>query len=450
MEPKTGIIARISGWLAGPGSMSRDSFTIFFTDTIVILIGLAASIVMARLFGPSGRGIITMVTLIPVTLSYFGSLGLPDSSAYFLSRFPDQARENFFSIQLLSWIFGIITVAAAYLTFPYWYKYYQSYPKDLFMIALPVALLTTLVITLRFSLLGLGSTRNFNLMNTAQALGSLLAVFVAGVFLKQNLRWYCAFFLIYMGLIVLLGLYLNLKRPELRGWPKKLSLKPLISYSARIYPVGLAQILQGRIDYFLIGYFMKPKELGIYSIAVLISENLLRITAAFQMALFPRVSADWTDQKFVLAARVLRVNNLINIVLSLALIAVGYPLILVLFGRAFLPAFLPLVILLLARLPEGFYKITAYTISGLGRPGLSSSFGAMGVIAGGVLGWILIPRFGLVGASLAKVISSFVQFVPALFFFSRYSKMSLSQCLMINREDYDLLKQKWSNVAKQI
>ena len=186
--------------------------------------------------------------------------------------------------------------------------------------------------------------------------------------------------------------------------------------------MGVVLILQARIDHFLIGYFMEPKELGIYSIAVLISENLLRISAAFQMSLFPRVSADWTDQKFVLAARVLRVNNVINVLLSLGLIAVGYPLIYILFGKAFLPAFLPLIILLVARLPEGLYKITGSTISGMGRSGLSSSFGALGVIASGLLGWILIPRFGLVGASLAKAISSFVQFVPALFFFIRYSK----------------------------
>ena len=73
------------------------------------------------------------------------------------------------------------------------------------MIALPAALLTTLLITLRFSLLGLGSAWNFNLMNAAQAFGSLLAVFIAGVFLKQNLKWYCIFFVVNLFLVALMG-----------------------------------------------------------------------------------------------------------------------------------------------------------------------------------------------------------------------------------------------------
>ena len=125
-----------------------------------------------------------------------------------------------------------------------------------------------------------------------------------------------------------------------------------MSYAVRNYPASFIIILQTRLDHFLIGYFLDPSQLGIYSIAILLSENLLRITAAFQLSLFQRVSADRSDQQFALAARVPRVTNLLNIILSASIAVIGYPLIKILFGAAFLPAYLPLVILLAARVPE--------------------------------------------------------------------------------------------------
>jgi len=442
MGQKPGIVTRFFQLFYRPGGLSTDSFTIFLTDTVVMAIGMAGSILIARLFGPEGRGIITMVTLIPLTLFYLGSLGLPDSSTYFLSRFREQARENFFTIQALAWVAGLITIAAAYLSFEWWYQPYKTYPRELFLIVIPTSLAAILTLTLRYSLLGLGSSWGFNLMNVVQALGSLTTIVIAGVFLHRDLRWFCYIYLIYPFVVVALGMGLVGSKPEIRGWPAGLNLRPVMSYAMRTYPQGIVFWLQSRLDHFLIAYFLEPAQLGIYSIAIFLSENLLRITAAFQTALFPRVSADQTDAKYLLAARVLRVTNMIDILLSIGIIALGYPIIRLLFGKEFAPAYLPLVVLVIGRIPAGLYKIASSTIAGSGRPGLLSLFGTIGIVVNAGLGLLLIPSLGLLGASLAKTISVFAQLIPAMIFFASQAKLGWTQCLVMNREDWRLIKAK--------
>jgi len=440
MELKPGIISRLLQDVVRPGSLGGESVTIFIADSAVMVIGIASSILTARLFGPAGRGIITMVSLIPMTMFYVGCFGLPDTAAYFLSRFRERVAENFYTILALTCLAGILIVAASYCSLDWWHHYYHAYPRQYFVIVLPVGLFFTMVVTIRFGFLGLGQIWNFNLINIVQAFGFLLVVVIAGVLLQKDLEWYFWLTLINSMLMLILVLALTRKRPELRTVPRRHNLAGILSYAARIYPTSIIFVLQIRLDHFLIGYFLEPRELGIYSIAIFLSENLLRITAAFQMALFPRVSADWTDQKYALVARVLRATNLINIALTIIIAGLGYPLILLLFGKAFAPAYIPLLVLLAGRVPEGLYKITSSTFAAIGRPGLPSFFGTAGIMVNGILGLLLIPKMGLLGASLAKTLSLCVQFVPAFLFFLKQSKLSFSQCLAFSREDWEMLK----------
>lgn len=437
MEFKPGIVNRLRQALTRPGSLAGESVNIFFADSVVMLLSTVTGILTARLFGPEGKGVITMVSLIPMTMFYLGCFGMPDTMAYFLSRFPERVAENFYTILALTCLAGIITVAAAYASIDWWHPYYQAYSRQYFVIVLPLGMLLTLTVTLRYGFLGLGNIWNFNLINVLQALGLLLVVLVAGLLLHQSLEAYFWLTLLNGLLMVMLVLFLIFKRrPELKTRPRNYNFSRILNYAARIYPTSIIFLFQIRLDHFLIGYFLPPKELGIYSIAIFLSENLLRITAAFQMALFPRVSADATDRKYALVAKVLRITNLVNIVLTLLIAAAGYPLILLLFGKPFAPAYLPLLVLLIGRVPEGLYKITSSTFAAIGRPGLSSLLGVVGIVINGILGLVLIPQMGLLGAGLAKTLSLCAQFVPAFIIFQRESRLGFAQTLAVRREDW--------------
>jgi O-antigen/teichoic acid export membrane protein len=435
-----GTISRFFKALTDRGGLARDSFNIFAADSMVMVLGMAASILLARLFGPEGKGVITMVLLIPLTLHFIGLFGMAETTAFFISRFKDQVRENFYSIQALSWFFGIIVVAGAYFSFNLWYPAYQSYPKLLFLISIPAALFLILMTTLKFSMLGLQDMLGFNLYNIGQAGVNLLIVLIAGFLLNRSLRDYCVLNLAGVSALAVLGFIALARKPEIGGFPGKLHFEPVLTYAVRNYPSNLVIYIQSRVDHFIIGYFLAPSQLGIYSIAILLSENLLRVTSAFQMALFPRVSADLTEKKYLLAARVLRVTGVFNVLLSLAVAAVGYPLIQILFGKAFLPAYIPLVILLASRVPEGFCKIATATIAGIGRPGLVSVFSFVGVSCNCLLGIILIPRIGLVGASLAQTAAAVIQMAPTFVYLVMKSGLRPSQFLLPDREDYNLAK----------
>ena len=446
MDIKLKLKDRLIGLIKKDGeSLTGDSLRIFSTDMIVLLVGLLGGVLMARFWGPEGRGILTMIALIATTLFTISNLGLAEGSTYFISRYPEQTREYFYSIFFLAGILGIGFLGIAYLSFDYWYRAYQSYPAELFLLILPSSLFMLWGQTIRFSLLGLRKIKEFNLLNILQSLANLIPIVIVALLLNRSLKWYCVLYLVCIILVMLIGLNQILRITGLKGRIQRLYFIPVLSYGVRLYPAVLVPLIRGRLDYFLIGYFLAPADLGIYSIAVLLSENLLRIPAAMQMALFPRVSADRTDSKYALTARLLRVSNFVEFILVLVIIALGYPVIWILFGKSFLPAYIPLIILLFARIPEGMNKIISSFFAGNNQPGIPSVLGVTGITVSALIGWVLIPEMNLIGAGIAKLIASFVPLIPAMVIFYRQTKLGFIKIIIPDREDYLLIKNKiWS------
>jgi O-antigen/teichoic acid export membrane protein len=62
--------------------------------------------------------------------------------------------------------------------------------------------------------------------------------------------------------------------------------------------------------------------------------------------------------------------------------------------------------------------------------------GVVGIVINGILGLVLIPQMGLLGAGLAKTLSLCAQFVPAFIIFQRESRLGFAQTLAVRREDW--------------
>jgi len=141
----------------------------------------------------------------------------------------------------------------------------------------------------------------------------------------------------------------------------------------------------------------------------------------------------------------LRVSNFVEFILVLVIIALGYPVIWILFGKSFLPAYIPLIILLFARIPEGMNKIISSFFAGNNQPGIPSVLGVTGITVSALIGWVLIPEMNLIGAGIAKLIASFVPLIPAMVIFYRQTKLGFIKIIIPDREDYLLIKNKiWS------
>jgi len=61
----------------------KDTLITFSTQITMVVLGLAATIVMARVLGPSGKGAYSLIILVPTLLLSLGNLGIGLANVYF-------------------------------------------------------------------------------------------------------------------------------------------------------------------------------------------------------------------------------------------------------------------------------------------------------------------------------------------------------------------------------
>src|SRR5437773_1566869 len=78
-RPEGGVIPKHS-------QFARDSFGIFAAQIAVMALGIGTSVITARALGPSGRGLLQLLTIFPATMSNFAKLGIPMANVYCIRR----------------------------------------------------------------------------------------------------------------------------------------------------------------------------------------------------------------------------------------------------------------------------------------------------------------------------------------------------------------------------
>jgi antigen flippase len=228
--------------------------------------------------------------------------------------------------------------------------------------------------------------------------------------------------------------------------PSWTEFKTSMNYGARDYPGGLADFTTLRLDQLMLGAMASNVAIGLYVVAVRLSETTTLAASALAQALMPEVATARTSKEAeLLVARMLRLTIYMHAVILIPLL-LSAPLILrLLFGASFVPAAGALRWLLVA---AGVWGISSIVISGLrgfGYPVLSTlaRFSAAVITAIALL--ILLPRFGITGAAIASLIGYSVMSLVALLVFVRKRQLSLWVCLRPQLQDF----RGWRSLRRQ-
>src|SRR4029077_5724945 len=68
------------------GRFGGDSFQVFGGQIAMMAVGIVNGVIMARWLGASGRGTLQILMLMPLVLSNFVKLGIPQASVYYMRR----------------------------------------------------------------------------------------------------------------------------------------------------------------------------------------------------------------------------------------------------------------------------------------------------------------------------------------------------------------------------
>ncbi len=163
-------------------------------------------------------------------------------------------------------------------------------------------------------------------------------------------------------------------------------------------------------DLVLVGRLLGKEAAGYYGAAKTLSNVLLLAPMALGFVILPRVATATRGTAATQLWQALGVAAAAAVPTVTAVAIGGRLAIRFLFGAAYLPAALPLLILGFGFGIYCLYAVLSNACIGLGRPGsvaLSSAAAAAGSAAGSLL---LVPRLGIAGAALAFTVGSALQF----------------------------------------
>ena len=185
-------------------------------------------------------------------------------------------------------------------------------------------------------------------------------------------------------------------------------------YGIRAWVGDLAGRVNLRLDQVLLSFFCDKSALGLYSIAVLVSELLWFLPDSMAFVLFNKIAAAPTlETRAELTSRVHRVLFLAMSLVGVAMAITAPWLIPLAFGSDFAPAVWPLLILLPGTVAMTTQKVVTKYLSGTGQPGKSSLIITLGATTGTLAALVLIPSFQIRGAAWASCAGYIVTLVAA-------------------------------------
>lgn len=224
----------------------------------------------------------------------------------------------------------------------------------------------------------------------------------------------------------LIGVFYLIKKitPKLKDKNKIPSGKELFNFSLPLlFTLTLLLIMQWT-DVLMLGYFDAAVNVGIYSAALNTCILLNFIKNAFGFIIPPTISELYSRKKIKEIGKIYKISTrwIFSIVFPIFLLFILFPdnILIIFFGKEFVSGSVPFMILSLGYLIVAIFGITYYIITAMGRTKINFYLTSMAAASNLILNLILIPAYGMLGASVAMTFSLFMRFLLSLVFV--YSK----------------------------
>ena len=173
----------------------------------------------------------------------------------------------------------------------------------------------------------------------------------------------------------------------------------------RLWVGSLALFMNFRVDQILMGFIASRATLGIYAVAVNLSETLLLLPTAVANALPPIIAGTRPRERLERTLRALHLLLVATMASVLVAALVGPQLLPFIFGAAFTTSISPFMLLLPGALGFAVMRVFSSSLLGASAPGLSSAAALVSLLVGIALDVLLIPRYGAEGAAVAASVA---------------------------------------------
>jgi len=398
-----------------------------FGSRILLLgVGLVTSMLTAKVLGPAGRGYFSVAMAIVALGAQFGNLGLHASNAWVAGRRRDLVGALTANSFVVSAAFGMLAFATAGALAIANPRLLPLHGRLLFLAlaSVPVGLLYLL---LQNILVGLNEVKAYNAMEIVNRVSVMFALLLlAGV---RDLTADSAVLVTLAGVVLATVLILGRLGPYSNGpWrPSRSVFDESFWYGCRAYTVAALGFVVLRSDLFLVNQMLGPAQAGYYSIASAMADMLFLLPSAVGTVLFPKLltfdqQARWPAVRS--ATTHMGAGMLLTIIGAIVLCR---PAVQLLYGRAYLPAVAPFIVLAVGALFYGTNTPLSIYMASIGFPWLSIAAWGVAAFLNVGLNLYVIPAYGIMGAAISSLICYAAIFFMHLLILRRITRQPSAQ-----------------------
>ncbi|TXK83698.1 lipopolysaccharide biosynthesis protein [Paenibacillus sp. N3.4] len=427
------LLSFIKSFFSSKSHMADSVKTMFFS-VLILMINMLTGILTARFLGPLGRGEQTAMVLWSQFLAFSFTFGIPSAIIYNVKKNMKDSAKLYTTAVGMGLTAGVLAMAIGIFILPYWLATYSS-SVVLFsqwsMLLVPLIVLSQInnaMMQVR------GEYKRFNRLRFLVPLSTLVCL---GILIVTKTMSPYTSAVAYLAPAIPFYIWTTvrlLKQYKFVFQDVFSSFKTLIKYGIGSYGNDLMGNISYYIDQIVIVGLLNPTELGLYAVAVSLSRVVNIFSTSIIVVLFPKASGLPKDQVVDMTFRVYRISTCIAFFCSLVIMLVAPFVMPLLYGPDFKEAISVFRMLLFEVSLSGGTMVLAQAFMALGKPKIVTILQGTGLLIVIPLLIVFIPKFGLVGAGIAILLSGVLRFIFILINVKFTLKTKLPK-LFINKED---------------
>jgi len=416
---------------------SNDYVYTIFTKIMAVVIGLIASSYSNRFLGPELKGelgrISSMISIVAVTANF----GLYQPYPYYKRQNEPDVLDKFLRIFLLQFIaYTVIGVFAAAAL--------NSFALTAVCLIAPIQVLAN---QLSFMIMVEDVKFKNKIFFTARITNTLITILA---FYTMNRTILVSLALVVVG--DLITVIMALRRMKRMPNPLRADLR----FAAKIVPFGFVSMittlmitLNYRVDTLMMGYMfgIPDAEIGFYTLGVSLSEYGWLIPDAFREVLFSRTAKDDAIGEVTMS---MKVNLYLTLCMIAGILLLGKPVIWLLAGAEYLPAYPVTVLLIAGIIPMSYFKIIGTLLLAQGKKYTYLGMLTLSVVANIICNCFTIPLWGKMGAAAASVVSYTVAGGCFLAYYLKTYKIPARDVFLFRPEEVARLKAMAGKVRRKL
>lgn len=422
-------------------SYFHDIVSFLGSNITVTLSNLAIGVILSRALGAAGYGLYSAIIVVPIIVIGFTQLGIRRSVIFHLGN-KTTSEENIISAVfiLLLWTSGLSIVICGTVFF-----FSDTLIFDPLIIGI-VLLTIPLLLSNVFAggiFLGKEEIKRATIINAGPTLLTLAFTVIFVLFLKLNVLG--AFIAISAANFIMVFYFYWVNYHD---YKYKITWKyhePIMKGMIKLGLVNAIAIftmqLNYRLDILMLKKLSTLEEVGYYSLAMQIAEQLWHVPIAIEMIILSR-SANSADDHLIHknVASIFRISLILGLIGGIIIFFVAPSLVPLIFGQDFVHS-VPMIQIVL---PGIFiligFRILNSRLTGMGKPQIAIYTFAPALVINFVLNLFLIPRYGGIGASWSTNVSYAIGSVIFFFVYMRMTKMSFTQIFKYRKSDFYFIR----------